>query len=73
MALMFFRLERFDGIWFLDLPNRAREDGIWSIYLELFELDNDQGRPKDSQGTGDEIRSCCRLAALLDVPLSHPP
>jgi hypothetical protein len=25
--------------------------------------------PADDQWTGAEIRSCCRLAALLDVPL----
>ena len=26
--------------------------------------------PKDDNWTGAEIRSCCRLAALLDLPLS---
>ena len=38
-------------------------------YIELFELDADQKLPSDDQFTGAEIRSCCRLAALLDVPL----
>ena len=28
-----------------------------------------QPRPDDAQWTGAEIKSCCRLAALLDVPL----
>ena len=28
-----------------------------------------QSRPVDADWTGAEIRSCCRLAALLDVPL----
>jgi hypothetical protein len=66
----FSRSERFDGIWFLDLPNREQKDGIWKLYLQLFELDEKQPRPKDDSWTGSEIRSCCRLAALLDVPLT---
>lgn len=64
----FGRSERFDGVFFLDLPNREEKDAIWSLYLELFEIDSDQNRPNDDQFTGAEIRSCCRLSALLDVP-----
>jgi hypothetical protein len=63
------RAERFDGIVFLDLPGREQKDRIWKQYIELFELDAEQKLPKDDQFTGAEIRSCCRLAALLDVPL----
>ena len=37
--------------------------------IELFELDPKQKLPTDDQFTGAEIRSCCRLAALLDIPL----
>ena len=36
----------------------------------MFELDPDQPRPKDDQWSGAEVRSCCRLAALLDLPLT---
>ena len=66
----FSRSERFDGIWFLDLPGREQKDAIWGIYLKLFELDPEQARPRDDSWTGAEIRACCRLAALLDVPLA---
>ncbi|MGA2620120.1 MAG: AAA family ATPase [Thermoguttaceae bacterium] len=66
----FSRAERFDGIFFLDLPGRQQKDAIWEIYLRMFELDADQARPKDDQWTGAEVRSCCRLAALLDLPLT---
>jgi hypothetical protein len=66
----FGRSERFDGIWFLDLPCRQQKDAIWDIYLDLFELGRDQPRPRDESWTGAEIRACCRLAALLDVPLT---
>lgn len=63
------RAERFDGIVFLDLPGREQKDQIWNQYIGLFELDPDQPRPADEQWTGAEIRSCCRLSALLDIPL----
>ena len=65
----FGRSERFDGIWFLDLPGHEQRQAIWEIYLKLFELDPKQPRPRDDSWTGAEIRACCRLAALLDVPL----
>src|SRR4051812_25568025 len=32
-------------------------------------LDPGQRRPRDVDFTGAEIESCCRLAALLDLPL----
>ncbi len=67
----FSRSERFDGVFFLDLPGRAEKDAIWSMYLSLFELDADQKRPSDEDWTGAEIRACCRLAALLDVPVTQ--
>ena len=67
----FSRSERVDGVWFLDLPGSKQRQAIWQIYLDLFELDADQPRPNDEGWTGAEIRACCRLAALLDVPLSQ--
>jgi hypothetical protein len=65
----FGRSERFDGIFFLDLPTREEKDAIWTIYRSQFEIDRDQRRPEDANWTGAEIKACCRLSALLDVPL----
>ena len=65
----FSRSERFDGIFFLDLPADAEKAAIWDLYIRQFEQDADQPRPEDEKWTGAEIRSCCRLAALLDIPL----
>jgi len=65
------RAERFDGIVFLDLPSREQKDAIWGQYISAFELDSNQAMPKDNKWTGAEIRACCRLAALLDVPLTQ--
>ena len=65
----FSRSERFDGVFFVDLPDRKEKDVIWSMYLAMFELEADQKKPSDENWTGAEIRACCRLAALLDVPI----
>jgi hypothetical protein len=65
----FSRAERFDGVFFLDLPGAQERQAIWSMYLGRFELDARQRLPEDAHWTGAEIRACCRLAALLDLPL----
>ena len=67
----FSRAERFDGVFFIDLPTVAEKDRIWQMYRELYAIPSSQARPDDSSWTGAEIRSCCRLAALLDVPLTQ--
>jgi hypothetical protein len=65
----FARAERFDGMFFVDLPGRDQKDAIWGIYTRHYGLDAKQARPDDTNWTGAEIKSCCRLASLLDVPL----
>jgi hypothetical protein len=67
----FARAERFDGVFFLDLPTSAEKDGIWAMYRQMFGIPDGQARPDDSSWTGAEIRSCCRLAALLEMPLTQ--
>jgi len=63
------RAERFDGIFFIDLPSSAEKDRIWPIHLKKYGLKADEKRPDDRDWTGAEIQSCCRLAALLDLSL----
>lgn len=65
----FTRAERLDGVFFLDIPNVAEKDLIWKMYRQHFGTPETQSRPDDTSWTGAEIRSCCRLAALLDVNL----
>lgn len=65
----FARAERFDGVFFVDLPSAEQRQAIWNIYLNHFGIDGGQDLPDDTNWTGAEIKSCCRLAALLDVPL----
>lgn len=65
----FSRSERFDGVFFVDLPSVEERRSIWRLYIEQFGLDASQPKPVDADFTGAEIRSCCRLAALLGVSL----
>ena len=67
----FSRAERFDGIFFLDLPTAAEKEAIWSLYRRQFNIPDAQPRTDDASWTGAEIKSCCRLAALLDVTLAE--
>jgi hypothetical protein len=64
----FGRAERFDGLFFLDVPGPAAKAAIWPIHFRRYGLTDTQ-RPEDRDWTGAEIASCCRLAALLDLPL----
>ena len=63
------RAERFDAVFFLDLPGRREKEAIWSLYAGSFGLDPEQPRPDDRDWTGAEVKACCRLSALLDVSL----
>lgn len=65
----FTRAERFDGLFYVGLPGVAQRRAIWRIYCERFGLDYSQSKPVDADYSGAEIKACCRLAALLDVPL----
>ena len=65
----FGRAERFDGVFFVDLPSPQEKALIWDLYLREYELDARQKQPDDTGWTGAEIKACVRLAALLDVPL----
>jgi hypothetical protein len=67
----FARAERFDGVFFLDLPSRVEKDRIWAMYREKFAIAACDDEPNDCNWTGAEIRSCCRLAALLELPLEQ--
>ncbi|WP_404308209.1 AAA family ATPase [Neorhodopirellula lusitana] len=67
----FSRAERFDGVFFVDLPNRQQKDSIWTLYVNQYGIGTDDPRPDDKQWTGAEIKSCCRLSALLGAPLAQ--
>jgi SpoVK/Ycf46/Vps4 family AAA+-type ATPase len=67
----FSRAERFDAVFFLDLPTKEERDNIWKIYRGQFDISPAEPQPDDENWTGAEIRACCRLASLLDLPLKQ--
>jgi SpoVK/Ycf46/Vps4 family AAA+-type ATPase len=67
----FSRAERWDAVYFLDLPAAQEKDAIWAQYRRQFGVPDSQARPDDTSWTGAEVKSCCRLAALLDVTLTQ--
>lgn len=67
----FARAERFDGVFFVDLPSDEQRKQIWDIYIAEYELDKTMTLPDDTDWTGAEIKACCRLAALLEITLEE--
>lgn len=65
----FSRAERFDAVYFVDLPDAAQRQAIWSIWRTRFGIEPTEPQPADTDWTGAEIRACCRLSALLDCSL----
>ncbi len=67
----FTRAERLDAVFFVDLPEAAERQTIWQLYRRQYDIAANQPIPADTDWTGAEIKSCCRLSALLDVSLTE--
>jgi SpoVK/Ycf46/Vps4 family AAA+-type ATPase len=67
----FSRAERFDAVFFVDLPTTAEKDSIWHLYRRQYDIGASEKRPGDTNWTGAEIKSACRLSALLDLSLAQ--
>ena len=64
----FLRAERWDAIFFVDLPTPEEREKIWEIWGKFYSVDVSQ-KPDDDGWTGAEIRSCCRIAKMLGVSI----
>ena len=64
------RAERFDAIFMIDTPSDQEKTSIWRICMAEFGLPT-QALPNADAWTGAEIRSCCRLSAMLGVTLAE--
>lgn len=64
----FGRAERFDALFFVDLPDADTKQTIWSMYRGKYGLP-EQELPWTDQWTGAEIQQCCRTARLLDCSI----
>lgn len=69
----FTRAERFDGIFFIDLPDDNQRQVIWEMYRQAFGVKGDESYSdvNDDGWTGAEIKACCRMAALLGVTIAE--
>ncbi len=67
----FSRAERFDGIFMLDSPGLEERRRIWAMYRKAFDIAPSDPIPADEGWTGAEIKSACRLAALLGTTLAE--
>ena len=61
------RAERWDCLFFSDLPTPEERLVIWRIWLKYYGLPDDAPLPPDDGWTGAEIKTCCRLAAMMGI------
>lgn len=65
----FLRAERWDGVFFVDLPTDDEQDQILKIHAKSFEIDLKQPAVNLSGWSGAEIRSLCRISKMMGVSL----
>lgn len=65
----FLRAGRWSCEIFVDLPTPAERKQIWELYLKQYMVPDDPISFSDDGWTGGEIKQCCELAAVLQVPL----
>ncbi len=56
--------------WYFDLLTAQEREGLWNVYLPMYNQPLDSERPNDGGWTGSEIRNCCRNAYRLNKPVS---
>ena len=72
----YLRAERWDTVFFVDLPNTAEREAIFNLYKDHYNLSDEQCDIKDivkftENWTGAEIRTLCRLASALNAKFSE--
>lgn len=66
------RSERFDVIFFADLPSDDEKSAIYNYYAKKYAVDIDGfGVEKMKEWTGAEIKTACRLAKVMDTNVSN--
>ncbi len=64
----FLRAERWDAVFFVDLPTKEERDAILEIHAKDFGLEISEP-PDLSAWSGAEIRSLCRITAMMGVSM----
>ncbi|MDZ4263788.1 MAG: AAA family ATPase [Pseudomonadota bacterium] len=63
------RAERWDALFYIDLPNAEEKTAIWRIHEAKYKVEGEH--PDDSQWTGAEIKATCRTAAMMGCSLKE--
>jgi SpoVK/Ycf46/Vps4 family AAA+-type ATPase len=65
MPAAWVRAERWDAIFYIGLPKPRTQEVILEFYKKQFGV---KGRPSNMDGwSGAEIKTCCRLAAMMET------
>ena len=65
----FLRAERWDAIFFVDLPTEKEREVIFKLYQKAYQV---KGTPPTMEGwSGAEIKSLCRIATMMQVNLDQ--
>lgn len=65
------RAERWDALFFIEMPNQKERRVIWDIYKARYQVSGDVAKVDDHDWTGAEIHTCCRQAAMHGVPIEE--
>ncbi len=66
----FLRAERWDAIFFVDLPTKEERNAILEIHSKEFDIEISE-MPDITNWSGAEIRSLCRIGAMMDIPMKE--
>ncbi len=66
----FLRAERWDGIFFVDLPTKEEREAILKIHAKTYDLTLSD-LPDMSAWSGAEIKSLCRITAMTSTTLKE--
>jgi hypothetical protein len=69
VPMEFLRSERFDGIFFVDFPTAEEAEVILEMYKKYFEVTGPA--PDISNWSPAEIRSLCRISAMMGISLQE--
>jgi len=67
----FTRDGRFDGMVFVDLPDRATKDMIWELYRKKYGLVPGPVNPDDEGWSPANIEVCCQRAVQYEISLAE--
>ena len=68
----FSRAGRFDGLFFIDLPNEQERNALWTHYCRVHAIEMPEKFSFCDDGwTGAEIEECCKKSCQLEISLEE--